>query len=58
VVKVDTADRAAGMVARVVKAVVRVAKVDQAEVPVDHAAESVNISVRRKFASSAWKRWT
>ena len=58
VVKVDTADRAAGMVARVVKVAVRAVKADQAAVPVDHAVESANISARRKFANSAWKRWT
>jgi hypothetical protein len=37
--------------------VVRAAKADQAAVRVDHAAASANISARKKFASSASKKW-
>lgn len=40
------------------KVEVRDVKADQVAVLVDHAAASVNISAKRKFASSAWKRWT
>jgi hypothetical protein len=40
------------------KVEVRDVKADQVAVLVDHVAASVNISAKRKFASSAWKRWT
>jgi hypothetical protein len=56
----DTAGRVVKAV-RVVVTVDRVAmrdRVDQAAVQVDHAAASGNISGRRKFASSASRRWT
>jgi hypothetical protein len=49
---------------KVVQAVVAVDAVkaavpaDRAEVQVDRAAASANISAKRKFASSASRRWT
>ena len=58
--EVDTAVRVVKAVRVAVDTAVRAAMRDpaaQAAVRVDHAAANGNISARRKFASSAWKRW-
>ena len=54
----DMAARVADTAVPVVKAAVRAAKAGQVVVQEDHDAGSANISARRRFASSVWRKWT